>query len=126
MCVGKTNCSIPVDFDIFGDTCDGKKVLTVKVQCSDDAVTANSGAAVPELLYRHAVTVPVGVGADVVIPLLGRAIGEVTIAEGGRVIWSGGKFAAGAAGVAAGAADAALGGVRLAVGQGSFVFELRA
>jgi alpha-L-rhamnosidase len=123
MCLGKESCTIPVDFDIFGDTCPGKKVLTVKVQCSG---TGGRAGAEQQLLYRHVVAVPVGVEADVVVPLLGHAIGNVTITEGGHVVWSSGKYAPSAPGFAGGAADTALGGVRFAVGQGGFVFELLA
>ena len=77
-------------------------------------------------VYRLAVVVPVGVVADVVVPLRGSNAAAVALTESGADVWREGKFVAGVPGVSgAKAADAGQGGnIRVAVTQGSYSFEL--
>jgi uncharacterized protein GlcG (DUF336 family) len=77
------------------------------------------------VIYQNTVIIPIGSQADVLIPLLGQVVTELTVAEGGVAIWSGGQFVPGVAGVRSGGVDEA-GGLRFSVGQGSYAFELSA
>jgi hypothetical protein len=172
-CLGKPTCSVLVDFDVFGDPCEGKKTLAVQVGCqpapNQEATGTASHVAAPRsrtdastrassirakpleltpysslrtlelragrvdragtgLTYRHMVQIPVGVSADVVVPLLGKpATGatSVTVTESGVVVWKAGKFVGDGAspGVKAGAVDEQMAGIRFAVVQGSYTFE---
>jgi hypothetical protein len=140
MCLGKQNCSVPVDFEIFGDTCSGKKILVVKVGCGSGVGSAGEQQrhhqhqggvrkreqeAKAPVVYRHTVVVPVGSQVDVVVPLLlGQTSNTATITEGGTTIWSQGAFAPGVKGIVGGRHDVQRKGVRFAVVQGSYVFEL--
>lgn len=131
LCLGKSNCTIPVDFQLFGDTCDGKKVLAVEVQCSESAAArpiATAQAAI--VLYRHTVIVPPGSIANVDVPLLGHTIDEIPIMESGQLVWQNGSFIAGVEGVKFGSTDidrlGAVTAIRFAVAQGTYVFEVLA
>ncbi|MBE3072916.1 MAG: hypothetical protein IMZ67_08075, partial [Acidobacteria bacterium] len=75
---------------------------------------------------RMEVTIPVGSTAEVVIPE--SRLEEVSVEEGGRVVWQGGTFRPGAPGVT-GARGAVTGAresntaVMLEIGSGTYVFE---
>ena len=67
-----------------------------------------------------------GVVADVVVPLRGKAAASVIITEGGIPLWKNGEFSGAGTvpGITAGSADETRGGVRLAVAQGTYTFQL--
>lgn len=97
-CVGKSACSVPVTDAVFGDPCPGvKKELAVSLTCSDSP-------APPTQRLTVNVTVPIGATALVALPLLlGLAPPNVTVTEGGAVVWAHGSFEeGGAVGVLAG------------------------
>jgi hypothetical protein len=124
MCVGRQRCAVPVDFTIFGDTCVGKKVLAVKVHCNDSSHNPKPAAPPTVVIYRHTVTIPVGVTAEVIVPLFGNSPSNVSISEQGHQVWRDGSFVRGGAeGVTSSAAAAD--GLHFIVVQGYYVFELR-
>jgi hypothetical protein len=125
MCMGKPKCPIPVDFEKFGDTCNGKKTLAVRVECSGGRDNA-SMVLLTSLtsVYQHTVVLPVGVAASVVIPLRGHDAAAVTITESAQPLWNKGEFVSGIAGISGGAMNKPQGGVQFEVVQGSYVFEL--
>ena len=97
-CVGKSACSVPVTDTVFGDPCPGvKKELAVSLTCS-------GGPAPPTQRLTLDVTVPIGATAVVALPLLlGLTPPNVTVMEGGAVVWAHGSFVqGGAVGVLAG------------------------
>jgi hypothetical protein len=127
MCLGKNNCTIPVDFQVFGDPCEGKKVLAVQVQCSSTPALAT--VSTPQAVaYRHTVTIPPGSIVDIDVPLLGHSAGEISIIETGRLVWQNGTFVAGVEGLLSGSTTTdrlgTMVAVRFAAAQGSYVFEL--
>jgi hypothetical protein len=131
MCLGKSHCSIPVDFQVFGDACDGKKVLAVQVQCSSTPTLSTSTSQhAAAALYRHSITVPPGSVADVDVPLLGHSTGDIVIMESGQPIWQNGIFVAGVEGVKSGSTTIGSVGtaiaVRFSVAQGTYIFEVAA
>jgi hypothetical protein len=73
------------------------------------------------------VTIPIGLSADVVVPLLGKpgtGVTSVTVTESGVVAWNAGKFVGGESpGAKSGAVDEAMAGIRFEVVQGSYTFE---
>ena len=142
MCVGKDRCVVPVSFDLFGDTCEGKKILAVQVQCSAASTQPPNHHHHPSLnhhyqqsrehavlrspaVYTHNVTVPVGMKVDVVVPSHARNISNPVIMEGTRVVWENRSFVPGVVGVVAGVMDKSLGGVKFSIMQGSYAFQMR-
>jgi alpha-L-rhamnosidase len=68
---------------------------------------------------RMDVTVPVGSTAEVIIPKLN--LRNVSVTEGGKIVWQDGAFRAGASGVSA--ARETSGAIIVEVGSGSYAFE---
>lgn len=125
LCIGRANCSIPVSFPLFGDPCEGKKTLAVKVRCSHPTAENRERTRLTSLL-RQTALIPVGVVADVVVTLRGMGAGAVKISESGHTIWMDGAFVPGVDGVLRGAHDKQHNGVRFTVTQGGYEFELSA
>jgi hypothetical protein len=123
LCVGNESCSVTVDWEVFGDPCPGtRKELGIQVTCGPSPHPPPPSAP-SQPAYRLAVVIPVGVVADVVVPLRSQEAAAVTITEGGVAVWSNGKFSA-VPGISAGSVDETRGGVGFAVAQGRYTFEL--
>lgn len=116
-CVGQSTCSLPATTAYFGGTDPCLNVVKYL------AVALEGDCAGVSLTYS--VTIPTGSIATVVVPTMGAPLGEVTIDEGGVVVWSGGAFAPGVPGVPAGAAGGDGASVVFpGVGSGSYVFTV--
>eukprot|EP01052_Picozoa_sp_SAG31_P038505 SAG31_NODE_5160_length_2708_cov_1.340744_2_plen_236_part_00 len=115
-CVGKPECTVDIDTELFGDPCfDTKKSLAVQA-------SGCGGATSKTVVFTYTVTIPVGSTATVSLPMMGKTAVEVT--EGKTSVFANGKFIP--AGTESGIMGASIVAtdVVLEVGSGTFDFAV--
>jgi len=117
-CLGKPSCEIPASNTFFGgDPCfDTPKYLAILVTCSNG---------IPKSTYNIKVTFPVGVSAQVNIPVVSniqQTLANLLVWEGTSVVWSKERFVGGTPGVIGGAVNPTKTGIILNVTSGVYSF----
>ena len=131
-CIGRADCSVPVDNKLFGDPCSGqKKWLAINVSCS--GTPPPQPRAYWRFLGTLRVTVPVNLPSVVRVPTFGLAAVAIVITEGAEkssdpLVFVDGAYVEGVVGVT-GANITQMSGqsnavVDITIGSGSYSFTL--